>query len=163
MYLTRERSVAATGSTRHKRLRPRLVRPTTLEELLALGLRWDEEEPFSTQLAAQLLFVRDRNGRTRRLIANPAQREFEQLRGRANIVLKARQMGLTTWIAGRFFLKTITRAGTLSVQVAHTREAAESIFTVAQRMWENLPRPLREGPLVRSRANVGQMVFPALD
>jgi hypothetical protein len=47
--------------------------------------------------------------------------------------------------------------------VAHTRDAAESIFGVVQRMWENLPASLREGPLVRSRANVGQMVFPKLD
>ncbi len=80
-----------------------------------------------------------------------------------NIVLKARQMGVTTWVAGQYFLKTVTRRGALTVQVAHTREAAESIFGVAQRMWENLPAALREGPLVRSRANVGQMVFPQLD
>ena len=72
-------------------------------------------------------------------------------------------MGLTTWIAGRFFLKTITAPGVLTVQVAHTREAAEGIFTIAERMWANLPEPLRTGPLRRSRANLGQMVFAELD
>ena len=41
--------------------------------------------------------------------ANAAQRRFEaRQRGQNNIVLKARQMGMTTWIAGRFFLKTVT-------------------------------------------------------
>jgi hypothetical protein len=114
-------------------------------------------------LAKRLLRVRDRNGQTKRLKANAAQQLFEEKRGQRNIVLKARQMGITTWIAGRFFLKTITAHGVLSVQVAQTREAAEGIFGIAQRMWENLPRPLREGPLRRSRANVGQMVFPELD
>ena len=109
------------------------------------------------------LRVRDREGRLRPLVANAAQRRFEERRGRQNIVLKARQMGVTTWVAGRFFLRTITRPGTLTLQVAHTREAAEGIFRIVQRMWEELPEDLRKGPLVRSRANVGQMVFPELD
>jgi hypothetical protein len=118
---------------------------------------------FGTFLAEALLRVRDRDGVLRPLKANPAQQAFERNRQRLNIVLKARQMGITTWIAGRYFLKTITGRGVLTVQVAHTREAAESVFAVAQRMWENLPAELREGVAVRSRANVGQMVFPELD
>ncbi len=109
------------------------------------------------------LRVRDREGRLKPLVANAAQRRFEERRGRQNIVLKARQMGVTTWVAGRFFLRTITRPGTLTLQVAHTREAAEGIFRIVQRMWEELPEDLRRGPLVRSRANAGQMVFPELD
>jgi hypothetical protein len=72
-------------------------------------------------------------------------------------------MGVTTWVAGRFFLKTITAKGVLTVQVAQTREAAEGIFRMVQRFWENLPDDLRQGPLRRSRANVGQMSFPELD
>ncbi len=84
-------------------------------------------------------------------------------KGAHNIVLKARQMGMTTWVAGRFFLKTITARGVLTVQVAQTREAAEGIFRMVQRFWEYLPEELREGPLRRSRANVGQMCFPELD
>ena len=110
-----------------------------------------------------LLRVRDRAGLSLPLKANLAQQAFERDRRRHNIILKARQMGITTWIAGRFFLKTITQRGVLTVQVAHTREAAEGIFAIVQRMWENLPEPLREGPLKRSRANLGQMVFPHLD
>ena len=97
------------------------------------------------------------------LAANAAQRRFEERRKMQNIVLKARQMGMTTWIAGRFFLRTITRQATMTLLVAHTREAAESIFRIVQRMWENLPDELREGPLARSRANAGQMVFPLID
>ena len=137
--------------------------------LLWLGDRLSEEEPrpsglmFPAKMAASWLRVRDREGNLRRLVANAAQLEFERRRGRRNIVLKARQMGVTTWIAGMYFLKTISKRGVLTVQVAHTRDAAEAIFGVAQRMWENLPAPLREGPLVRSRANVGQMAFPKLD
>jgi hypothetical protein len=140
------------------------------EPLLSwLGRGLDNQPPrpsgktFGMEAAELLLRVRNRDGATCRLLANPAQRRFEQRRGRHNIVLKARQMGMTTWIAGRCFLRTIANRGVLTVQVAHTREAAESIFHVVQRMWANLPEPLRKGPLARSRANVGQMVFPALD
>ena len=146
---------------------------STVNDLLALGGRLrgqpapaDFESLCSrdlADLAAKLLRVRDRRGMTAPLRANAVQREFERRRGRANIVLKARQMGITTWIAGRFFLKTITQRGVLTVQVAQTREAAEGIFAIVQRMWENLPAPLREGALKPSRSNVGQMVFPALD
>ncbi|HUD22609.1 MAG TPA: hypothetical protein VMQ60_07170 [Acidobacteriaceae bacterium] len=72
-------------------------------------------------------------------------------------------MGITTWVAGRFFLKTITVRGVLTVQVAQTRDAAEGIFRMVQRFWERLPKKMREGCLRRSRANIGQMVFPELD
>jgi hypothetical protein len=140
-----------------------------IRELLALGRALDEQPPglwgdsVGVWLAEEMLMVRDRNGVVRKLRANAVQRAFEERRGRRNIVLKARQMGITTWVAGRFFLKTITGEGVMSVQVAHTREAAEGIFRIVQRFWEGLPEDLREGPLRRSVANAGQMRFPELD
>ncbi len=114
-------------------------------------------------LAEQLLLVRTREGRPAPLKANAAQRAFERRRGERNIVLKARQMGMTTWAAARFFLKTITRPGTLTLEVAHTREAAEEIFRIVHRFLDWLPEELREGPLKTSRANVRQIVFPRID
>ena len=114
-------------------------------------------------LAEHLLRVRTREGWTAPLKANAAQRAFEQWRGERNIVLKARQMGLTTWAAARFFLKTITRPGTLTLEVAHTQEAAEEIFRIVHRFLDCLPEELREGPLRTSRANVRQIVFPEID
>src|SRR6201996_8833230 len=134
-----------------------------IEDLLAVG-RWMDEKPTRlVKVAEGLLRVRDRSGLERPLRANAVQLAFERERGRQNIVLKARQMGITTWVAGRFFLKTITARGVRTVQVAQTREAAEGIFRIAQRFWECLPEELREGPLRRSKANSGQMCFPALD
>src|ERR1700753_2497136 len=65
-------------------------------------------------LAIQILRIRTRDGNTEPLRMNAVQRAFEQHRGQRNIVLKARQMGITTWAAARFFLKTITRPGTLT-------------------------------------------------
>ena len=131
--------------------------------MIGLGLEVEARPDGFMELAADWLRVRDRDGQLQPLVANAAQREFERRRGRQNIVLKARQMGMTTWIAGRFFLRTILKPGTLTVQVAHTQAAAEAIFRVVQRMWENLSEDLREGPLRRTRANAGQMVFGDLD
>jgi hypothetical protein len=114
-------------------------------------------------LAEQLLLVRTREGWTSPLKANAAQRAFERRRGERNIVLKARQLGLTIWAAARLFLKTITQPGTLTLEVAHTQEAAEEIFRIVHRFLDWLPEELREGPLRTSRANVRQIVFPEID
>jgi hypothetical protein len=116
-----------------------------------------------TRLSGELLKIRDRDGWESRLIANPVQAAFQRRRGQRNIIVKARQMGITTWIAGRFFLKTITARGVLTVQVAQTKEAAQSIFRMVQRFWHCLPLEMRKGPLKRGRANVMQMTFPELD
>jgi hypothetical protein len=115
------------------------------------------------ELARQLLRVRTRSGVTAPLRANSVQQKFEMDRGARNIVLKARQMGLTTWAAARFFLKTITQPGTLTLQVAHTQESAEEIFRIVHRFLDYLPDRLRTGCLRTSRANVRQIVFPELD
>jgi hypothetical protein len=137
--------------------------PWDVRELLELG-EWIEARPeVLFKAAAGLLRVRDREGIEKPLQANAVQRAFELEYGRQNIVLKARQMGITTWVAGRFFLKTITARGVMTVQVAQTREAAEGIFRMVQRFWECLPVELQEGALRRGKANAGQMSFPALD
>lgn len=115
------------------------------------------------ELAEQLLRVRTRSGATKPLCANAVQSDFELHHGRRNIVLKARQIGLTTWAAARFFLKTITQPGTLTLQIAHTQESAEEIFRIVHRFLDYLPDQLRTGCLRTSRANVRQIVFPEFD
>ena len=121
-------------------------------ELIRYGRILDERpaslhgDSVCMMLATRLLKVRTRAGSTKPLQANEVQRAFEAQRGEKNIVLKARQMGLTTWAAARFFLKTITRPGTLTLEVAHTQEAAEEIFRIVHRFVEWLPENLREGP-----------------
>ena len=132
------------------------------DDLIALGQNLDEGI-FGQNMARDFLRVRDRGGKLVPLVANRVQQEFERNRGDRNIVLKARQLGISTWVAGRFFLRTITRPGTLSVQVAHTREAAEEIFRIVHRFYENLPEDLRNGPLRTTKANVRQLVFEEFD
>ena len=114
-------------------------------------------------IMADFLRVRDKRGKLRPFFLNRAQKDYAQRCSRRNIVLKARQLGITTYVAARFFVHTITHPGTLSVQVAHDQQSAEEIFRIVHRFVENLPAPLRKGALRTSRANVRQIVFPCMD
>ncbi len=110
-----------------------------------------------------LLKVRSKKKGLILLRPNRAQHEYFRNCSKRNIVLKARQLGMTTCVAARFFIHTITQPGTTTVQVAHSQESAEEIFKIVHRFWENLPEAMQRGALVTSRANVRQIVFPRLD
>ena len=98
---------------------------------------------------------------------NRAQREYSrvcsQQKVKKNLVLKARQVGVTTYIAARFFVQTITQPGILSMQVTQDRESAEDIFRIVRRFWENLPEEARKGCLRTSYRSARHLVFPSLD
>lgn len=114
------------------------------------------------RMIGEYLKIRPRDGKSARLKLNRAQQEYSARCTKRNIVLKARQVGITTYVAARFFVQTMTQPGTLTVQVAHNQESAEMIFNIVKRFWQNLPA-MTKAVLVKSRSNVRQMVFPALD
>jgi hypothetical protein len=84
----------------------------------------------------QHLKIRTKLGEIKFMELNSAQqsysRECAEKGSKRNIVLKARQMGITSYIAARFFVQTITRRGALTMLVAHDRMAAEEIFRIVQ-------------------------------
>ncbi len=133
------------------------------EETIAADSRWWSGETARRAAIEQFLSIRGKNKRVRLVRLNDAQREVDLRAGKRNIVLKARQVGITTYVAARFFLSTITQPGTLSVQVAHDQQSAEEIFRIVHRFLENLPAEWRRSALKTSRANVRQIIFPKLD
>jgi hypothetical protein len=135
----------------------------TRENLASLGVELKNGKDAALRLMEKVLKIRNRLGQNVGLAANEAQLQYHQDAGQRNIVLKARQMGVTTWIAGRFFLRTILHPGTVTVQVAHTQEAAEQIFRIVHRFLDHLPKAWREGALKGVRRNARRMVFPELD
>ena len=135
----------------------------TKEDLERLGQVLDAGGASALELTEQVLKIRNRLGCSVGLAANRAQRVYAEKRERRNIILKARQMGVTTWIAGRFFLKTLTHPGTVTVQVAHTQEAAEQIFRIVHRFLDRLPETLRQGALKTAKRNMRRIAIPALD
>jgi hypothetical protein len=108
------------------------------------------------------LRIRDRSGRLIPLAQNPVQCAYAQRRTDRNIILKARQMGMTTYIAARFFLRTIARPGTVTLQVAHSLESAEQIFRIVRRFYDSLD-PDVACCVKLSRANVRELSFAEID
>ncbi len=156
----RQQRQAQMMALREMRDREELVKLGEILDVPSLKLKGKTPLVF---LASHLLKVRGKDGRLHPLKPNAAQRAFERQRGAANIVLKARQMGMTTWVAGRFLLKTVTRPGTLTLLVAHTQDAAEEILRIVHRYVEHLPQGLKDGVLVTNRLNVRQIGFPKID
>ena len=87
-----------------------------------------ERDEVRDLLIRKMLKIRIKKGGVRYLRMNRAQQEYSRRCSKRNIVLKARQLGITTYIAARFFMQTITRPGTLTVQVAHSEESARGDF-----------------------------------
>jgi hypothetical protein len=112
----------------------RLDLPTTIERQWRPGPK-DGEFSIPTCRDAWIednLKIRTKKGGRTSFRLNSVQRAYSQTCGKQNIVLKARQLGITSYIAARLFAQTVTRKGTLTMLVAHDRLAAEEIFRIVQ-------------------------------
>ena len=59
------------------------------------------------------------------------------------IVLKARRLGMSTYVQGRYFAKAATRTNRNVQIVTHSRSATNSMFNMARRFEENLPEEIK--------------------
>jgi hypothetical protein len=145
-----------------------LVPPTAQVEAVARSARifarkvYGFDPPYPECLIPALARIRDRQGRLCPLRANRAQRKYARRRSSRNIILKARQTGITTYIAARYFMETITRPGTVSLQIAHSLESAQQIFRIVYRLLHGLG-PADHSYLKIIRANVRELAFAKLD
>jgi len=108
------------------------------------------------------LWIRDRRGDLTYLHPNAAQQQYARERRARNIILKSRQVGMTTYIAARFFLSTIFQPGTITLQVAHSQELAQQIFRIVQRFFAHLGPKMRQW-LAPGIINVRELAFERLD
>ena len=90
------------------------------------------------------LQIRTKDRRVIPLIPNAVQAQYVAARSRRDMILKARQVGITTVICALFFHETVTRPNTASVIVAHDRESTELIFRIVQLFWRRLPRAMKD-------------------
>ena len=93
------------------------------------------------------LWVVDKKGRQVPFKWNEAQeilwQEIEK--GRSRIaVLKARQMGMSTFIAAYFFWSVLTQRNKRCMVIAHENEAAAEIFRIYQNYYDNLDDWLKD-------------------
>ena len=118
--------------------------------------------------AGEHLKIRPKAGRSTLLHFNPAQRRLHEIieEQRAStgmvriVVLKGRQMGISTYIAARFFHKTINSPGHRTLIIAHEKPASGTLFKMVKRFSENMPEDAR--PSVGT-SNAQELIFDKID
>lgn len=114
------------------------------------------------------LKIRDKRGRLIPFKFNKAQRHLHTLlekqkreTGRVRaIILKGRQQGISTYVAGRFYHKTTTRTGQLTFIFAHDAEASSSLYGMVKTFYEHCER--EELRPQRGASNAKELIFPVL-
>ena len=75
-------------------------------------------------------------------------------------ILKGRQQGISTYIEGRFFHRTVTNYGVQALIFTHEQQATDNLFGMTQRYLENYPEQLKPE---LGAANAKELVFSKLD
>jgi hypothetical protein len=76
------------------------------------------------------------------------------------IILKARQLGVSSYVAARLFHRTIFNPGLRTIIVGHERRASSNLFQIVKRFHDNLPDDMR--PPV-SASNAEELIFDKID
>jgi hypothetical protein len=101
--------------------------------------------------AANCLKIRTKDGRLEPLIFNSAQKKLneiaqEQLRrkGRIRLIcLKARQTGISTFIAAWMFWTIVNSPGRRAMLITHERAASRNLYGMIKRYYDCLPEDMR--------------------
>ena len=114
------------------------------------------------------LKLRSKAGPIEPFLFNAAQRKLHEIveeqkrkTGRVRvIVLKARQMGVSTYVAARFYSKTVHAPGIRTLIVGHERAASRNLFHIVKRFHDLTPDELR--PSIGT-SNAEELIFDKLD
>ena len=96
--------------------------------------------------AERCLKLRPKTGGMTAFAFNPAQlelhRRLEEQKAKTGkvraVVLKARQMGISTYIAARFYKRTIHNPGLRTIIIAHEKPASNNLFKLVKRFNDNM-------------------------
>jgi hypothetical protein len=121
--------------------------PYFAEHALRLRPKMGPLEPFRFNAAQQELHrivqkQRDRTGRVR------------------IVILKARQLGISTYIAARLFHRTIYSPGWRTIIIGHETRASTNLYQVVKRFWDGMPEDLK--PSVGT-SNAEELIFDKMD
>ena len=101
--------------------------------------------------AEHCLKLRPKSGSLAPFIFNPAQLELhcriEEQKAKTGrvrvIILKARQLGISTYVSARFFHRCLFEPGLRTFILGHERRASTNLFEMVKRMYEHLPEDVR--------------------
>ena len=97
-----------------------------------------------SQLIGSLLKIDDKERQVVPFKLNRTQRRFFARRGKRNIILKARQLGLSSCILADMFLEAITVPNTTCVVVSHETHATKRLLDRVHFFYDNLSHPRPE-------------------
>lgn len=118
--------------------------------------------------AGKCLKVRRKDAQITPFILNPSQlyvhsKLEQQLKETGKVralILKGRQLGMSTYVGARFYHKVTHHFGTQAFILTHSLEATGNLYTMAKRFYEHTPAPVK--PMV-SKTNAKELVFGKLD
>jgi hypothetical protein len=121
--------------------------------------------PFFCQFA---LRIRPKMGALTPMTLNPAQLKLHQIveeqkarTGRVRvIVLKARQLGVSTFVAARFFHKTLFGEGLRTYIASHEKRASSNLFQIVRRFYDHLPPEIKPAT---SASSAEELIFQKSD
>lgn len=91
-----------------------------------------------------LYFIQDKTGNKIRFKMNAAQEDLYKNSWYSNVILKSRQLGVTTFILLLFLDKALFNSDVSCGVIAHTLHDAQAIFKKAKFAYENLPQELQD-------------------
>jgi hypothetical protein len=114
------------------------------------------------------LKIRTKSGKISSFVFNPVQKKLhaiiEEQRAKTGmvriVVLKARQEGVSTYVAGRYYHKTIKNPGFLTAIVAHEKPASRNLFNLVKRFHDHMPEELRPAT---ATSNAEELKFSNID
>ena len=123
-------------------IEPPRIAPENRDHYLALlrqarQLQGDRVDP--TGWISRNLFIRTKTRSVVPLRPNWVQRDYLAHRTQWDIILKARQVGITTIVYAVFFADTVLCPNTTTLMLAHDMESAEQLFGIPQLFWDRLP------------------------
>lgn len=138
---------------------------------VALGNEADHRLRLEADLeyfAKHNLRIRPKSGGREPFLFNPAQRKLHEIiekqraeTGRVRIIiLKARQMGISTYIAARFYRRTISKPGLRTLIIAHEKPASNNLFKLVKRFNDNMPDNARPSVGI---SNAQELIFDNID
>lgn len=114
----------------------------------------------SLSFARNNLKILDKNKRLVPFIWNKAQIDFHRNRTGKDLLLKARQLGFSTYIQGELFRREIKGTRT-SITLAHDADTTTKLRIMSDRFWENYYSNGQRVP--RKYANASMSTYPTFD
>jgi hypothetical protein len=139
-----------------------------LENILSEGAHATRLRNNLEYFCQHALKIRPKAGPLEPFVFNDAQRRLHQIieeqkakSGRVRVVvLKARQLGVSTYIGARLFHQTISNPGLRCVIVGHERRASSNLFEIVRRFHSEMPEDLKPHT---GTSNAEELIFDRID